>query len=224
MAKLTRNEMKMDKLFESYKLKVEWIQEECSNGQFDEMDKENFDGTDTRSAKAFAEMCRSKDEIKENCKSFLKSFKIKDEEKELGMITQGPISVVSLCPHHLLPVEMEVYVGYLPSTGNDAKVLGLSKLSRLAKEIGKYPTLQESYAKNLADVLYKGNSWLEGVNSEGSVVLVIGKHGCMACRGVMSDALTSSVEVRGIYAKDRELEDRFYRQVQEIRSSSLIRR
>lgn len=224
MSEPKRTQVDMTKLDTSYRYKMEWIKEVCANGKFDEMDEENFDGTDKRSAKAFAELCRPKDEIRENCKSFLKSFKIKGEDKELGMITQGPIQVVSLCPHHLLPVEMEVYVGYLPSTGEDAKVLGLSKLARLAKEVAKYPTLQESYAKNLADVLYKGNEWLEGVNSEGSVVLVIGKHGCMACRGVMSNALTSSVEVRGIYAKDRELEDRFYKQVQEIRSSTLIRR
>ncbi len=220
MAEPIRKKMDMTKLDESYRLKLEWIKEQCAGGEFDEMDQENFEGTDLRSSKAFAEMCRSKEEIKDNCKSFLKTFKIKGEDKELGMITQGPIKAIGLCPHHLLPVEMTVYVSYLPSNKEDAKVLGLSKLTRLAQEISKYPMLQESYAKNLADVLYKGNDWLEGVNSLGCAVQVIGSHGCMKCRGVRSDSLTSTVETRGTYKDDREMEDRFYQQVQAIERRS----
>ena len=222
---LVLKKVKMNKLNKAFSLKVDWIREECSNGAFDALDTENFYETDLRSAKAFAEMCRPKEEIAENCRNMLKSFAVDGEEGEdtnMGMITQGPIYSNSLCPHHLLPVMFEVYVSYLPRKGAGAKVLGLSKLTRLTKEICKYPTLQETYAKNLADVLYQGNKWLEGVQSEGSAVIVIGQHGCMACRGCKSNSLTVSTEIRGCY-KDNDLEQKFYKQVEAIRSSSLRR-
>lgn len=220
MATVIRKDMDLTKLYESYRLKLEWVREVCAGGSFNEIEADNFEDSDTRSAKAFADMCRSKDEIKENCSRFLKSFGIdNDGEHKLGMVTQSiKEGVVGLCPHHLLPVNYEVFVSYIPQEGKDCRVLGLSKLTRLAREIPKFPMLQEEYAKNLADVLYEGNEWLDGINSAGSAVMVIGRHGCMACRGVLSNGLTASCEVRGCY-ENETLEQRFYTQVAQIRNS-----
>lgn len=219
-----RKSVNMDLLNDSYRLKMEWIKQQCSEGVFDQMDIENFDGTDLRSAKAFAEMCRPKDEIARNCKAFMKTFKIdsiNQKGEDVGIVTQSiHEGVIGLCPHHLLPVQYEVYVSYIPANGHDAKVLGLSKLTRLAREICKYPMLQEHYAKNLADVLYQGNDWLEGVNSQGSAVMVIGRHGCMACRGVLSNGLTATCEIRGRYHGE-DLEQKFNNQVKMLRNSIL---
>ena len=78
--------------------------------------------------------------------------------------------------------------------------------------------LQEHFAKNLADCLYNGNDWLAGVNSAGSAVMVVGAHGCIACRGVMANSPTCSVELRGCY-KENNLEQKFYKQVEAIRSA-----
>lgn len=221
MAKVERSDLNMDLLYESYRLKMEWIKQVCSAGQFDEMDLENYYGTDKRAADAFAEMCRPKDEIARNVLSFMKTFKIDSAQKgeELGMITQGiKEGVIGLCPHHLLPVKYQVFVSYIPKKGEDAKVLGLSKLTRLTREICKYPMLQEHFAKNLADCLYSGNDWLAGVNSAGSAVMVLGAHGCIACRGVLANSPTCSVELRGCY-KENNLEQKFYKQVEAIRSA-----
>ena len=220
MATVVRKEMDLSKLYESYRLKLEWVKEQCAGGNFDPIETENFDGSDMRSAKAFADMCRSKEEIKENCSRFLKSFSLDDDSgHKLGMVTQSiREGVVGLCPHHLLPVNYEVFVSYIPQQGKDCRVLGLSKLTRLAREIPKFPMLQEEYARNLADVLYEGNDWLDGINSAGSAVMIVGRHGCMACRGVLSNGLTSSCVVRGCY-EDRTLEERFCKQVELIRNS-----
>ena len=223
MAKIERSNLNMDLLYKSYAVKMEWIKQVCSNGAFDEMDLENYEGTDKRAADAFAEMCRPKEEIARNVASFMKTFKIDSAQKgeELGMITQSiKEGVIGLCPHHLLPVTYEVFVSYIPKKGEDAKVLGLSKLTRLTREICKYPMLQEHFAKNVADCLYQGNDWLPGVNSAGSAVIVIGRHGCMRCRGVLSNGLTASVEVRGCY-KENDLEQKFMNQVKMIRNSVL---
>lgn len=221
MSKVERKEMDMTLLYESYRLKMEWIKQVCtSDGSFNEMDEENFYGTDKRAADAFAEMCRSKDEIRRNVISFMKTFKIDSEQQgeDLGMITQSvKEGVIGLCPHHLLPVVYSVFVSYIPANGEDAKVLGLSKLTRLTREICKYPMLQEHFCKNLADVLYKGNEWLPGVNSQGSAVMVIGSHGCMLCRGALASGHSVSCEVRGIY-KQNDLEQKFYKQIEALRS------
>ena len=218
---IIRNKLKMNKLDKAFKLKVEWIKEECGKELFDSIDEANFEGSDKRSAKAFAEIIRPKEEIRQNCKNMMKSFAIDGEtDEELGMITLGPVIAHSVCPHHLLPVSYEVYVSYVPQKGKNAKVLGLSKLARLAKEVCKYPMLQESYAKNLADVLYKGNDWLEGVGSAGSAVQVVGIHNCIACRGVESDSLTVTTEIRGCY-KNNDLEEKFYKQIEAARISKI---
>ena len=66
MAKIERSNLNMDLLYKSYAVKMEWIKQVCSNGVFDEMDLENYEGTDKRAADAFAEMCRPKEEIARN--------------------------------------------------------------------------------------------------------------------------------------------------------------
>lgn len=218
MATVTRNDLDMTLLEESYRLKQMWIEKVCAGGKFEGAEIGNFDGSDLRSAKAFADMCRPKSEIAENCKRFLKTFQVEKTNYTPGIVTQSiKEAVVGLCPHHFLPVNYEVYVSYIPQ-GESPKVLGLSKLTRIAREIPKFPMLQEEYARNLADVLYKGNSWLDGIDSAGSAVMVIGRHGCMSCRGVLSNGLTSSCEVRGSF-EDPSLESRFYTQVQNLKTS-----
>lgn len=241
MAEVKREKLDISLLDSAFENKLKWIKEICSDGDFDSLDTANFDGTAHRSAKAFAEMVRPKSEIAENCKSFMKSFPIGESyvntieeidedtnEKNVrvinvgnGMITVGPIKTFGLCPHHLLPVEYTVYLCYIPQNGENSKVLGLSKLPRIAKEVSKFPMLQESYARNLADILYEGNDWLEGINSAGSCVLVMGQHGCVLCRGVQEDCITSCAEVRGCFADDPRLEDKFYKQIENVRHSGL---
>jgi len=97
------------------------------------------------------------------------------------------VSVFGLCPHHLLPVEMRVSLGYV----SDGKVLGLSKLARIAELVAKKPLLQEEYVKEVVKVLDK-----VGV---GSACLVEGKHSCMRCRGVeQNESKVLSLEFSGV--------------------------
>ena len=42
MATVVRHNMNMDKLYESYRLKLEWIREECANGDFTASEEDNF--------------------------------------------------------------------------------------------------------------------------------------------------------------------------------------
>src|SRR5690242_2746154 len=57
--------------------------------------------------------------------------------------------VFAICPHHLLPVELQAYVAYIPNE----KVLGLSKLARVVEQHLTKPIMQEELADLTADSL-----------------------------------------------------------------------
>ncbi len=213
------------------------------NGDLTASEIANYADTPVRAAKAFTDLTASRSEITTDLKDILATGFPREEHDAnyvAGLITQGPVQVFSYCPHHLLPVEYQAFVSYIP--GSDGKVLGLSKLARIAKLLGRRPVLQEQLASDIADVLCAnppprtekavmqesmGNdkplppaSRFPGIDSKGSAVLLTGKHSCMTCRGVSSDALTSVSELRGSFWNDGN-EGKFYQAVQAINASTL---
>jgi len=105
------------------------------------------------------------------------------------MLVTGPIEVWVLCPHHLLPCQLMVTIGYVPN----GKVLGLSKFSRIAVTVGKRPIMQEQYSTELADEL---NSRLQ---PKGVAIYVVGHHDCMRSRGVKQDAPVVTSIIKGVF-------------------------
>lgn len=102
-----------------------------------------------------------------------------------GLVLLRGHRLFGVCPHHLLPFEMRVHIGYIPNK----KVLGLSKLARLAEEHLKGPILQERYTDDVAYDLFKRTE------AKGAGMVVAAEHGCMQCRGVRTtgDVVTSSM-------------------------------
>lgn len=195
------------------------------NNDLTESEKANFADTAVRAAKAFAGQTATRSEINEQLREILATgFPREHSAHPPGIITQGPISVHSYCPHHLLPVEYQAYVAYIP--GSDGKVLGLSKLARITILLGRRPVLQEQLAADIANVLSVApadsvdHNHFPGIDSAGSAVLLTGKHSCMTCRGVHSDALTSVSELRGKFYEEG-FEQKFYQAIDAINSSSL---
>lgn len=93
------------------------------------------------------------------------------------MIVERGIEVVSVCPHHFLPVEYTICIGYIPGSP-DRQCVGLSKLVRAAEILAARPVLQEQLAKDISETIYK---YLSPV---GSGAILEARHGCMTCRGV----------------------------------------
>jgi GTP cyclohydrolase I len=190
-----------------------------------ESDLANMEESPARAAKAFMEMTDTKTHIRERVKEIIATgfpLEPRPDDKLVGMLTQGPIHIVSVCPHHWLPVEYEAFVSYIPVVGGT--VIGLSKLARLALTLGKRPVLQEQLASDIADVLFadpnvppEDAEW-PSIQSSGAIVSLIGKHSCMSCRGVLSDALTMTVEKRGDFWVS-QMEQRFYDNVSLIHKS-----
>lgn len=203
----------------------------------DKIEVSNFEGSEDRCARAILETCYSTDYIRRQLNDIVgKVFEVEQSDPiqnvkatyTNGIICQGPIRVNSCCPHHLYPVIYEVYVAYVPSNGI---VLGLSKLSRICKLLGRRPVLQEQLASDIANVLCQPmrdqttrlgyqvevptESKFPSIKSEGSAVFVKGLHTCMACRGVESDAKTSVCELRGVFNQP-EMEQKFYSMIKNL--------
>jgi GTP cyclohydrolase I len=110
----------------------------------------------------------------------------------------------------MLSVTYEAFISYKPKLGG--KVLGLSKLTRVAQLLGHRPVLQEQLTHDIADVLFKA---AEGYNkkpetihdfaftSDGSAAHLLGKHSCMSCRGVRENPITATTELRGLMCIDK---------------------
>lgn len=182
----------------------------------------NFEGTAERVARMYQEVSWPDHRVASELASELsKTFPV-DYSAEAGMVVQGPISINSFCPHHLLPFRANVYVGYLPSADNE--VLGLSKLARIPDILSKRFVLQEQLAKDIADAFFdpaelsvlKSASIKPTFKSEGSIAMVIGVHSCESCRGIRQDARTLVTERRGAF-REETIEARFMQAVSIVR-------
>lgn len=169
----------------------------------DDPDREGLKDTPDRVARMYQEvfegMNYTNDQIAE---MFDKTF-----EDELEFVTDSQdiivvkdIDIFSYCEHHLaLMYDMKVTVAYVPH----GKVIGLSKIARVADMVGKRLQLQERIGTDIADIMTK----ITG--SEDVAVLIEGCHSCMSARGIKkSNAKTFSSTLRGRFMDDVSLQMR----------------
>ena len=147
----------------------------------------NFKETAARAAKGFHELVHDQKQVKSAVEALLaKTFPAKYTE----MVISKHNTAFGVCPHHLLPVVYRISMAYIPVD----KVLGLSKLTRLARLVARGPRLQEDLTHELADILH------EQLQSQGSAVYIEGLHMCMAARGVGAhEARLVTSGVRGVF-------------------------
>ena len=107
------------------------------------------------------------------------------------------IEVFSYCEHHLaLMYNMKVSVGYIPN----GKVIGISKIARIADMVAKRLQLQERIGADIAEIMQK----ITG--SESVAVLIEASHSCMTARGIKNpSAKTYTKTLRGRFKTDKSL-------------------
>ena len=162
---------------------------------------DNFRDTAARAAKGFHELVHDQKQVKPAIEELLaKTFPAKYNE----MVISKHNTCFGVCPHHLLPVIYTISLAYIPTE----KVLGLSKLSRLARMIARGPRLQEDLTHELADILH------EQLQSQGSAVYIEGLHMCMAARGVGAhEARLVTSGVRGVFLEHAPTREEFIKLV-----------
>ena len=110
---------------------------------------------------------------------------------ELVLVKDIPI--YSMCEHHFLPFYGVAHIAYIPKGG---KVVGISKLARVAEAYARRPQLQERLTSQIADAIVKG------LSPHGVMVIIEAEHMCLTMRGIRkpgSRAVTSAV--RGIFER-----------------------
>jgi len=123
------------------------------------------------------------------------------EEQFTDFILLKGHTLYGLCPHHLLPVELNVSLAYIPN----GHVLGLSKLARICDEVNTGPMLQERFT---IEVLSRLEELCPGIL--GAACLIDGQHGCTKVRGVKSDGRFTTYRLTGVFKEEPAMEERFF--------------
>ena len=126
--------------------------------------------------------------IPASTEKIMKHFEAMEESGYDEVVTIRNIAVSIICPHHLMPVELIVDIGYVPC----GRVLGLSKFARIARDLS-CAIKQEDYTSLLA------HSLLDGIKCRIVMVSAVGKHSCMRSRGIYAadcETVTRKVAVR----------------------------
>ena len=166
----------------------------------DDPDREGLRETPQRVAKmyeeVFAGMNYTNEEIAE---MFSKTFQEADPDHH-DLVLVRDIDVFSYCEHHMaLMYDMKVSVGYLPR----CKVIGLSKIARIADMAARRLQLQERLGRDIAEII----SMVTG--SEDVAVVISGCHSCMTARGIQKPGTRTITETsRGKFETDPVLQMR----------------
>ena len=108
------------------------------------------------------------------------------------------VTLSSYCEHHFVPMNGIAHIAYIPNK----KIIGLSKINRIASYFCKRPQLQERLTAQIADSLHTV------LASDDIAVFTKMKHHCVSMRGIGDQAsYTETYVLKGRFKKDR-----FYRQ------------
>lgn len=166
----------------------------------DNPEREGLIETPKRVAKMYQEvfegMCYTNQEI---AKMFNKCF----EDTSTGdLVVIDNIPIFSYCEHHMaLMYDMKVSVGYIPN----GKVIGLSKVARIADMCGKRLQLQERIGTDIYEILK------EILETDNIIVVIEGSHSCMTARGIKKvGSKTKTACCHGLFRTNSELRQEFY--------------
>ena len=172
----------------------------------DDPDREGLKDTPDRVARMYEEvfegMNYTNHEIAQMFdKTFEEDLTFSSENSDFVIVKD--IDIFSYCEHHMaLMYDMKVTVAYVPN----GKVIGLSKIARIADMVSKRLQLQERIGTDIAEIMQ------EITGSDDVAVLIEGCHSCMTARGIKKTAAkTYPTTLRGRFQTDLQLQMRLNR-------------
>ena len=155
----------------------------------DDPSREGLKETPARVAKAWDFWCSGYDK---NPEDVLKSFEEGGEGYD-EMVMVKDIPIYSKCEHHLADIFGTATIAYIPN----GRVVGLSKLSRLANIFARRLQVQERLTTQIADALFNSDLKPKGVG-----VILRCRHMCMESRGLCQQGhFTVTSSLRGVMFK-----------------------
>jgi GTP cyclohydrolase IA len=148
-----------------------------------------LEGTPRRVALMYEEICAG---LHNDPRQFIHVIPAETHDE---MVIVKDIPLYGLCEHHLLPFVGVAHIAYIPK---DGRIVGLSKLARVADMMARKPQIQERLATEIADLLDKE------LRPTGVMVVIEAKHLCIEMRGIKkpgAKAVTSAL--RGGFLKDQ---------------------
>ena len=154
----------------------------------DNPEREGLKDTPKRVAKMYEEVFDGMNYTNEEIADmFNKTFALDMDEEESrqiecngqsgtsNMVVVKDIDIFSYCEHHLaLMYDMKVTVAYIPN----GRVIGLSKIARIADMVSKRLQLQERIGSDIADIMHMVTG------AKDIAVFIEGCHSCMTARGI----------------------------------------
>ena len=138
---------------------------------------------------------------KQNPADVMKVFSDGGEDYDEMVLVKG-IKIYSHCEHHIAPIIGVAHIAYIPN----GKIIGLSKLARLADVYARRLQVQERLTTQIANAL------MEELEPLGVAVVIEAEHLCMSSRGVeKQDSTTVTSKMTGVFMEDRSTRDEFMR-------------
>ncbi len=157
---------------------------------------DSLKGTPARVAKMYVEEIFSGLDPKNEPKIAL--FENKYQYNE--MLVEKNITLYSSCEHHFVPIIGKAHIAYVSS----GKVIGLSKLNRIAQYYAKRPQVQERLTVQIAKHLQ------QALETESVAVIIDAEHLCVSSRGIQDiNSSTVSSFYGGVFESDAKKQELF---------------
>ena len=171
----TRERVDLDKIARGVRLMLEGIGEDP--------ERPGLRRTPERVAEMYAELTAG---MREDPHTFVVPL---EGDTHNEMVIVKDIHIASICEHHLAPFVGRCHIAYIPKEG---RILGLSKLARLADAYARRLQVQERLTSQIADTLF------ECLKPLGVMIVIEAEHTCMTLRGVKkAGAITVTSAIRG---------------------------